>query len=54
VIDQDGRWRANLHGLGFEPTNLLVHLDALVNRAQAPRPHPGPSLREHLRGLFGA
>lgn len=51
VIDQDGRWRANFHGLAFEPTNLLVYLDALVNRAQAP--HPEPSLWERLRGLLG-
>jgi protein SCO1/2 len=54
VIDQEGRWRANLHGLEFEPANLLVYLNALVNRAQAPHPHPEPSLWERLRGLFGA
>ncbi len=54
VIDQEGRWRANLHGLKFEPTNLLVYLNALVNRAQALHPHPEPSLWERLRGLFGA
>jgi len=54
VIDQGGRWRANLHGLKFEPTNLLVYLNALVNRAQAPHPHPEPSLWERLRGLLGA
>ena len=54
VIDQDGRWRGNFHGLEFEPTSLLVYLNALVNRAQAPHPHPEPSLWERLRGLLGA
>ena len=53
VIDQEGRWRANFHGLEFEPTNLLVYLNALVNRAQAPHPHSEPSLWERLRGLLG-
>lgn len=52
VIDQDGIWRANFHGLEFEPTNLLVYLNALTNRVQAPHPHPEPSLWERLRGLL--
>lgn len=53
VIDQDGQWRGNFHGLEFEPTNLLVYLNAFVNRAQAPHPHVEPSLWERLRGLLG-
>jgi protein SCO1/2 len=52
VIDQEGQWRANFHGLEFEPTSLLVYLNALVNRAQAPHHDPEPSLWERLRGLF--
>lgn len=31
VIDKEGRWRANFHGLKFDPTNLLVFINALVN-----------------------
>lgn len=31
VIDREGRWRANFHGLRFDPTNLILHLNALVN-----------------------
>lgn len=54
VIDQDGMWRANFHGLDFEPTNLVIYLDALVNRAQAPHPHAEPGLWEWLRGLLGS
>lgn len=52
VIDQEGRWRANFHGLKFEPTSLVVYLNALVN-VGVPH-HPDPSFWERLRGLFGA
>jgi protein SCO1/2 len=52
VIDQDGVWRANLHGLDFEPTSLVVYLSALVNRA-ALHPHGEPGLWERIRALFG-
>jgi protein SCO1/2 len=41
VIDQEGRWRANFHGLKFEPVNLVVYLNALVNDAQRPHGHEG-------------
>ena len=53
VIDQDGIWRANFHGLEFEPTNLVVYVNALINRVQAPHPHAEPGLWERLRARFG-
>ncbi len=31
VIDREGRWRANFHGLEFEPVNLVSYLNALTN-----------------------
>ena len=31
VIDREGRWRANFHGLKFQPTNLVLFINALVN-----------------------
>jgi protein SCO1/2 len=31
VIDREGRWRASFHGLEFNPTNLVVYVNALVN-----------------------
>lgn len=31
VIDQEGRWRANFHGLKFKPLNLVLFVNALVN-----------------------
>ena len=39
VIDQDGRLRARFHGLGFEPLNLVIYVNALTSRAQAPHNH---------------
>lgn len=54
VIDQEGRWRANFHGLKFEPSNLVVYVNALVNDMHK---HPGQrerSLWERLKGLFGS
>jgi protein SCO1/2 len=31
VIDRKGRWRANFHGLRFDPTNLVLFINALTN-----------------------
>ena len=31
VIDRDGQWRGNFHGLKFEPVNMVVFVNALVN-----------------------
>lgn len=36
VIDRDGRWRANFHGLDFNSTNLIVYINALVNDVHKP------------------
>jgi protein SCO1 len=33
VIDREGQWQANFHGLKFEPTNLVVY----VRSASTPR-----------------
>ena len=55
IIDRDGRWQANFHGLEFEPTNLVVYINALVN--DAGRPHaPGrrASGRPFVAGSDGA
>lgn len=51
VIDRDGVWRANFHGLKFEPANLVLYLNALthgdhtVNRAE-------PDWWDRIRNLF--
>jgi protein SCO1 len=39
VIDKEGRWRANFHGLKFEPVNLVSFVNALVNDVQKAHGH---------------
>lgn len=31
VIDKDGRWRGNFHGLKFDPVNLVLFVNGLTN-----------------------
>jgi protein SCO1 len=52
VIDQNGTWVANFHGLGFEPTNLVVFINGLTN-ANVPHKEPEPpSLWSGIRSMF--
>ncbi|MER9580928.1 SCO family protein [Mesorhizobium sp. M0276] len=37
VIDKEGRWRGNFHGLDFAPVNLVTFINALTNGVE--RPH---------------
>jgi len=37
VIDKEGRWRANFHGMNFAPVNLVTFVNALTNNVE--RPH---------------
>ncbi|MCB4823103.1 SCO family protein [Roseicella aerolata] len=59
VIDREGRLRARFHGLDFDPTNLVLYLNALTHDedgdAQAPpppRPAPPQGLWGRLRSLL--
>ncbi len=52
VIDKDGQWRANFHGLEFEPVNLVVFVNALVNDVQRPHGHEQKSWWDRARDLF--
>lgn len=54
IFDTQGRWRANFHGLKFEPSNLVVFINALVNETSAPpgHGHVEPSWWDKLRSLF--
>lgn len=54
VIDRNGRWRANFHGLKFDPTNLVVFVNGLVNDFSQPHGHPERSLWQRFKGLFGS
>jgi len=51
VIDREGRWRANFHGLAFDPTNLVLYVNALGHPHRG-EPHPEPSWWDRLRDLF--
>lgn len=53
VIDKDGRWRANFHGLKFEPTNLVVFINALVNDAQTSHGHERKSTWDAIKKRLG-
>ena len=51
VIDKEGRWRANFHGLKFESSNLVIFVNALVNDFEK-HLHPQPSLWDRVKGWF--
>jgi protein SCO1/2 len=36
IIDHEGYWRGNFHGLRFSPTNLVLFVNALVNDVHKP------------------
>lgn len=52
VIDKEGHWRANFHGLKFAPVNFVVFTNALVNDAKRPHGHEAKSWWDRLRSLF--
>lgn len=52
VIDRHGRWRANFHGLRFEPTNLVVFVNALVNEGEHGHEKTSRNLWDRVRDLF--
>lgn len=53
VIDKEGRWRANFHGLKFEPTNLVAFINALVNDTQKPHGHDQQSTWDKIKKRLG-
>ena len=53
VIDKTGRWQANFHGLIFEPTNLVVFINALVNDAQKTHGHEQQSTWDRIKRRLG-
>ncbi|MGH6893727.1 MAG: SCO family protein [Dongiaceae bacterium] len=52
VIDREGRWRANFHGLKFDPTNLVVFVNALVNDVHHAGERRDETLWERIKRLF--
>jgi protein SCO1/2 len=52
VIDREGHWRANFHGLKFQPVNLVLFVNALVNDVHPDQGHQTKSFWGRLRGWF--
>ena len=52
VIDREGRWRANFHGLKFQPVNLVLYINALVNDIHGAEAAKKRGLWDKLRELF--
>jgi protein SCO1/2 len=52
VVDKQGQWRGNFHGLRFQPANLVVFINALVNDAAAPHAHPEQDWWDKVKGWF--
>jgi protein SCO1 len=53
VIDQDGMWRGNFHGLNFKTLNLVTFVNALTNM-MVPHEHPEneASFWDSVRSFF--
>ena len=52
VIDRNGRWAANFHGLRFHPTNMVLYINGLINNANAPKKPAENSVWDKVRSLF--
>ncbi len=52
VIDKEGRWRANFHGLEFASVNLTVFVNALTNDVQRPHHRAKKDFWDRLREFF--
>lgn len=52
VVDREGRWRANFHGLKFEPVNLVTFVNALTNDSVRPHGHGKQNWWDRIRGWY--
>ena len=52
IIDRGSRWAANFHGLGFEPVNMVLYVNGLINSARTPGAKPEPGWWGKFKGLF--
>lgn len=52
VIDKEGRWRANFHGLDFAPINLVTFVNALTNNVERPHHEQQEGWLAKLKNLF--
>lgn len=52
VIDRGGRLAAKFHGLRFEPVNIVLYLNGLINNASTAKPPAEKSWLEQLTDWF--
>jgi protein SCO1/2 len=52
VIDRNGQWVANFHGLRFDPTSLVIFVNALVNDIAVHGEAQERSVWETIRSVF--
>ncbi|TIO10792.1 MAG: redoxin domain-containing protein [Mesorhizobium sp.] len=52
VIDKQGRWRGNFHGLNFTPVNLVTFVNALTNNIERPHHEPETGWWATIKGMF--
>jgi protein SCO1 len=52
VTDRDGRWRGNFHGLEFDPVNMVIFVNALVNADVPHHAEDESGLWNWIKGLF--
>ena len=52
VMDKSGWWRGNFYGLRFQPANLVLFINALVNDTSPPHQHERKTLWDRLKSLF--
>ncbi|WP_256753977.1 SCO family protein [Mesorhizobium sp. Mes31] len=52
LIDKEGRWRANFHGLNFASVNLVTFVNALTNDVERPHHEQDEGWLAKLKDLF--
>lgn len=52
VIDRNGRWAANFHGLRFNPVNLVLYVNGLTNNPNVSQKEKPQGLWDRQKGLF--
>ena len=52
LIDREGAWRGNFHGLRFDPTNLVLYINGLANDVHKPGERKNQGLWSKIRALF--
>jgi protein SCO1/2 len=52
IIDRNGRWAANFHGLKFDPLNMVLYVNGLLNNAQTPARKKEPGWRDEIKSMF--